>query len=272
MACPVIAQCSLAILIALAATLPCRAAEPAPLSVQDLGGGRFELRTTLQGSTDPAIGQQAVMPTAVALCGNRHVQLGRYRWEAHQPLAGEAQDDASTRLDYTQLIECRDAPQATPIPATDIPPAPGEAPTALDEAHIRRLSLVYLEAVDTGDFDRAHASFSPGMRGYMTPEAWRTPRARFNAAASGDPSREVIRLTWYDDPEGAPQRGRYVAADYRAAYATGAAYCGYLIWLRQGDGGYLIARTEEGYITPDVASGVAPGDMGALRAQIGCRD
>lgn len=70
----------------------------------------------------------------------------------------------------------------------------------------------------------------------------------------------------------APPPGRFAAADYRARYDGQAFYCGYVVWLRQHDGGYLILREEEGQATPDIVATVAPEQLSAFRAQLGCRD
>lgn len=82
----------------------------------------------------------------------------------------------------------------------------------------------------------------------------------------------VVRITWYDDPPGAPTHGRYAAADYRVDYPREAFTCGYTIWLRQADGGYLVVREEEGRAAPDVIAKLSPEQRLAMRAQLQCRD
>lgn len=254
-------------LLALAFAAPAIAAQSEQVTVRDLGNGRYQLSITLAETADPNRGQAALVPKAVELCGSLRPQFGRYRFEGNEPLAGTA-NPGKASLQYTQDIECKD-PSTTVAAESAVPPAPATPPTAEDEADIRRWTLAYLEAKDKGDFDRGHAVLGPTLAGYSTPETWKL-RAAFNAGAGGDPSREVIRVTWYDDPQGAPTPGRYVAADYRASYASNAFYCGYVVWLRQHDGSYLITREEEGQAMPEVVAGVAPESMPAMRAQLGC--
>lgn len=252
--------------LALAAT-----ATAAPLDevhVRDLGNGRYRLSVTLAETVDPAQGHAVLIPTALELCGALRPEFGQYRFKGIEPLAG-TNKALKRSLEYTQDIECKDP--SVSVAVSPIPPAPSTPPTAADEAGIRRKTLAYLQAKDANDFDQAYAMLGPAIASHMTPESWRQPRSAFNAAAGAQAMREVIRLTWYDDPEGAPTPGRYVAADYRASYASKAFYCGYLMWLRQQDGTYLIVREEEGQATPDVVAGVASESMAAIRAQLGCR-
>jgi hypothetical protein len=254
---------------ALTLAAPVLAAQSDNVLVQDLGNGRYQLSVTLAETVDPAQGQAALVPKALELCGSLRPEFGHYRFEGTEPMAGTKKAPKRS-LQYTQDIECKD-PSAH-LAVSDIPPAPATPPTAEDEADIRKRTLAYLEAKDTNDFDLAYKMFGPTMVGYMTPDSWRKPRAAFNAATGGQAEREVVRITWYDDPQNAPSPGRYAAADYRASYPSQAFYCGYAVWLRQKDGSYLIVREEEGQTTPDMAAGIAPESMPAVRAQLGCRD
>jgi hypothetical protein len=100
----------------------------------------------------------------------------------------------------------------------------------------------------------------------------RAARAAFNKAVGLPDNREVVRLTWYDDPAGAPQPGRYVAADYRGDYPHAGFYCGYVVWLLQLDGSYRIVREEEAQMPDEVAKKFSPEELAAARTQVQCRD
>lgn len=145
-------------------------------------------------------------------------------------------------------------------------------PTAEDERTVRTATVNYLAAKDRGDFDAAYALLGSEMAAMFTTENWRSPRAAFNAAAGQPNNREVVRLTWYDDPAGAPMPGRYVAADYRGDYAHAGFYCGYLMWYLQPDGSYRIVREEEGQMLDAIAKTFTPEALASARAQIQCRD
>jgi hypothetical protein len=241
------------------------------IQVTELGPDHFELRISIEGTTDPADGQVALVPRASALCGTRHVHWGRYQFDTTAPSVVSPQAPGPAILRYAHQITCEDTPQSLEA-SPAVPPAPAEPPTTEDEALIRDRTEAFLAAKDTGDFAAAHAMFNAAMASYQTPESMQASRAPFNDAAGAGVDREVIRITWYDDPAGAPTPGRYVAADYRASYPSRAFYCGYVVWIRQYDGSYLIARQEEGQATPDIVEKAAPEEIPALRQQLACRD
>src|SRR3546814_2575768 len=80
---------------------------------------------------------------------------------------------------------------------------------------------------------------SSELASYASPAAWKETRSALNARLGAGAEAAVVRLTWYDDPQNAPTHGRYAAADYRVDYPHEAFACGYVVWLRQSDGGYL---------------------------------
>ena len=140
-----------------------------------------------------------------------------------------------------------------------------------DGADVRARTLAYLAAKDSGDFAKARAMHTAAAREFMTDANWRQPRGAFNQSVRGDPRRLPPRITWYDNPQGAPP-ARYVAADYRAEFADGALYCGYVMWQLQADGNYLAIREEEGRLTGADAARIDPANRGTLLTQLGCKD
>src|SRR3546814_3321358 len=78
--------------------------------VDDHGGGRYTLTTTLDCTTDPAHGQLAIVPTAAELCGELHPHYGHYRFESCSPSAATG-SSAPTSLRYEQDVESQGQPQ-----------------------------------------------------------------------------------------------------------------------------------------------------------------
>lgn len=247
----------------------------ADIRVEAHGGDRYTLTAELEGTIDPLHGQLMIGPKAQELCGRRHPHFGRHRFEGREPSLANAGEGIAT-LRYTQDIECRDTPQETAAPPTAqaaVPAAPDTPPTVADEAQVRERTLAYLRTREAVDADAAFAMLSPEMRTYTTtPAAWREGRTAFNTKAGPGARAEVIRLTWYDNPQGAPTLGRYVAADYRVDYPSRAFTCGYVVWLRQADGNYLVVREEEALGTPDIVAKLSPEQTLQLRTQVQCRD
>lgn len=247
----------------------------ADIKVQAHGDDRYTLTAELEGTADPLHGQLMVGPKAQALCGRRHPHFGLHRFEGLEPVLTKRGKGVAT-LRYTQDIECRDTPQdaaAPPKALAVVPPAPDIPPTAADEAQVRERTLAYLRTRDIADAQAAFAMLSPEMLTYTTtPAAWREGRTAFNAQAGPGARAAVVRLTWYDNPQSAPILGRYVAADYRVDYPSRAFTCGYVVWLRQADGDYLVVREEESLGTPDIVARLTPEQTAQLRARLQCRD
>lgn len=242
------------------------------VSVVHHGDGRYTLSTTLAGTTNPAHGQIAIVPTAEELCGDRYPHYGRYRFDASAP-SKATEASGPTSLTYRQDIECSDVPQqAAKTASAPVPPAPSTAPTDEDGALIRARTVTYLQAKDAADAGAAYKMLSKEMASYTSPEVWKDTRTSFTAKVGPGAQPTVVRITWYDDPQGAPTPGRYVAADYRVDYPSEAFTCGYVVWLRQADGGYLIVREEEGQATPDLLANLSPEQRLQMRAQLQCRD
>lgn len=240
--------------------------------VQEHGSALYTLSTTLTGTTDPTHGHMVIVPKAEELCGDRYPHYGHYRFDASAP-SKATEASGPTSLTYRQDIECSDMPQqAAKTASAPVPPALSAPPTDEDDALIRARTVTYLQAKDAADAGAAYKMLSNEMASYASPDAWKDARASFNAKAGPGAQPTVVRITWYDDPQGAPTPGRYVAADYRVDYPSEAFTCGYVVWLRQADDGYLIVREEEGQATPDLLANLSPEQQLQMRAQLQCRD
>ncbi|WP_165967454.1 DUF4019 domain-containing protein [Luteimonas aestuarii] len=237
------------------------------------GENGYELRIELGGVTSLEDAQEALWPHAQRLCGDRAVQYGQYRYDAIAPLAGTGTDgDRAGHMALVQALECVGDAGLHEQEAPAFVPAPLVPPTPEDEAAVRDLSVNYLSAVDEDRFADAFAMMSPSFRPIMAQGNWRETRGAFNSKVESQAVRQIVRLTWYDDPAGAPTPGRYVAADYRGDHAGGAFYCGYLVWLLQADGSYRLVRSEEGMLSGEEARRIPAGMRATVRAQLQCRD
>lgn len=244
------------------------AADSVEVQARQVSPDRFEITAQLPASLDPLQASSLLQPVADQVCAGRTAKLGHYSFEAEQPLAGSAKPSAGAASQtFIQQVECGGATVAAAGA-----PAPKTPPTPEDERAVREATLAYLDAKDRGDFDAAHAMLGEEATALMRVDNWRKPRAAFNANAGTPSRREVVRLTWYDDPAGAPRAGRYVAADYRGDYTHAGFYCGFVAWYLQADGSYRIVREEEGQVPAEIAKNLAPGALAAARAQVGCRD
>lgn len=241
------------------------AADSIEVRAKQLAPDRYELEMELPASVVPQQASAILLPVAEQLCAGRPAQLGRYRFEARAPLLSGAGSTATQT--FTQQVACGASTEVVHV--TRAPKAP---PTAQDEQAIRTDTLRYLAAKDRGDFDAAYTLVGSELAAMFANGEARASRARFNAAAGLPDHREVVRLTWYDDPAGAPLPGRYVAADYRGDYPHAGFYCGYVVWHLQPEGSFRIVREEEGQMPDEVAKSFGPEQLAAARAQVQCRD
>jgi hypothetical protein len=241
------------------------AADSVEVQARQLGPDQYELVAELPAEIDLQQASSLFVPVAEQLCVGRPAQMGRYRFESHAPLAPGAK--ATSTQTFTQQVEC-----GTSNSVVHVARAPKTPPTTEDERAIRADTLRYLEAKDRGDFDAARALLGSEMATLLTTESWRSPRAAFNATAGLPTRREVVRLTWYDDPAGAPLPGRYVTADYRGDYAHAGFYCGYVAWHLQSDGTFRIVREEEAQMPDEIAKKFTAEELASARAQVQCRD
>lgn len=241
------------------------AADSIEVRATQLGPDQYELAMELPASIDPQQASSMLLPAAEQLCAGRPAQLGRYRFEAKTPLPPNA--GATAMQTFTQQVSCGASTEVVHV--SRVPKAP---PTAQDEQAIRADTLRYLADKDRGDFDAAYAVLGSELAAIFADGGSRTSRAAFNAAAGQPDHREVVRLTWYDDPAGAPRPGRYVAADYRGDYPHAGFYCGYVVWHLQPDGKFRIVREEEAQMPDEIARKFSPEELAAARAQLQCRD
>lgn len=235
------------------------------VETHQLSRDRYDLTVRLPAAIDLAGVQSILRPAADQVCEGRAWQWGPHRFESNTRLGpGEPQAGEQT---FTQQVDCGAAttPDLTAVAAPDTPA------TADDERRVKETTLAYLLAKDTGDFAKARSMQTEEAKSSMPPD-WSESRAAFNQQAGQPAERRVVRLTWYDNPQGAPRKGRYVAADYRGDYRRAGFYCGYAMWYREADGSYRLVREEEGQVSDATASKIAATDLPAVRKQVGCRD
>jgi hypothetical protein len=236
------------------------------VQVQQPSPGHYELTATFDGSTDVETAQRLLAPEAARRCGKQPYSLGHYTFSTSAPVA-PANSEATPQITIVQQVICGASGSADPTrPQQNDDWHPGPA----DQEIIRKRTLAYLEAKDRGDFNSALAMVAEPTRGMMAHSQWQDARRTFNAAAGPVSSREVIAISWYDHPPGAPP-GWYATADYTATYASAAFYCGYLAWMRQPDGSFTMIREDEGKLSPSEAATIPPDRMAAVRAQLGCK-
>lgn len=236
-------------LLAAVASLALWQTLPAPLvQVEKVGEGSWRLTVAVEGTADPAVAARHLAPTAARLCGSESPLLGRYQFRGNARAPGQPASDRVDSVIFVQELTCGEA--AAPL---ILAPAPllDEAAIAALNPHIEALSARLFEAREQGRDSDAWAMVSPEMTGDASLESWIAREQRRREMTGAARSRQVARLTWYQNPPGA-DAGHYVAVDYVADWAL-QEECGYLIWFRpDASTPFLLSRQEVTYLPHDL--------------------
>ncbi len=238
------------------------AAAPLPvIAVQPLDGGSFLLSMPGTAASTTAAAQARIGPTAASTCKARRPLLGRYRFViAEGKSAFEQELICIERGHRPSLLSAAAGRQAL-------------EPSRADQQLVLAASYSYFAAKDRGRYAEAHAALSDRMKSRFPLAEWTRSAGDFNAKAGPVRGRRVVEITWYKDPEGAPEPGLYVAADFSADFEKVEFVCGYLMWQVRRDGSFRLVREEQN-MAPKRASGraIAQIDRDPLRAGMGCKD
>lgn len=257
------------LLTACAALLCCTTAtaqQSLNAEVDRFSADQFRIRITFPGLVTPDQAQQMLTEVGASLCNGQAPMWGHYKFKTEEPASGGTAAQASTQ--FEQELTCANG-IASEKPGT---PAPKTPASEADRRDVEARTLDYLAKKDQGDFAAADAMFEDGV---MTPDSIaerREARGSFNSAAGLPEARSVVGVTFYDDPADAPRLGRYAAVDFRARYNSRAFYCGYVVWLRQADGGYRLISEDEALATDAVVRAGTEEQLASLKRQPGCRE
>jgi hypothetical protein len=247
------------------AALLLAATPPEPwIRSEKIAEGRYRILLSAPGLTLQQ-GQMAATQEAARLCGGFPVTLGHYRWQSDEQLAGPARERAAVALKLEQEASCSAAP---PPP---IPKPTGWQPSESDMSAVLDLSERYFAARDSGRYADAWKLLTPTMQDMSPLAQFQARIADFNDRAGGALRRRRVAVTWYDNPPNGPA-GIFAAVDFVGEAKQLRFVCGYLIWLRQPDGGWRLTREEEGTMARAETNGPTPEQLAQAKQALGCRE
>jgi hypothetical protein len=251
--------------IALAAAASSDAAD-SDISVKDIGNDQYELSLHTTATTNIAVGQLQLAPTAKRTCRDKEMHFGHYSFDISQPLSDTA-NKAST-FTLTQTIRCgAESPPA--IPQTTSAPD-GWKPSAIDQSQVETQTYQYYRAKDAGQYVAAYAMFDDQMKETSHFDTWSAHAQSQNTKAGHVLNRRVLKITWYKDPPSAPEPGIYAAADFAGQFENDPIYCGYVAWHRGADGTFRVVREEENFIDKGSIANMGQKELRALTTRFGC--
>jgi hypothetical protein len=241
------------------------------VAVRELGGERYEVTLTSRTALEVGEAQQQLLPTALEVCAGLTPALGRYRFDSQQPVAG---GNAGKEASFTLIQEVQCSVSGPPAAAVSraTPTLGSEADANEIRAKVSAVSIEYFEDIANERYGEAYEAIDDVLRADSTPESWAQRARSFRSTAGAAVSLKIRRLTIYDNPEGAPEPGLYVAADFDNVWENAPLHCGYLVWFRRDAETFRITREETGHITADQWKTMATDDVRAIRRQWRCVD
>ena len=241
----------------------------APVTHERIGENGYRLRIQVPNTSEVERAQTLLMPEAQRLCDGRTPYFGHYRWDGQERMDNQSGAREAVSLTLEQDISCG-APGPVPAQTAAAPdsawqPSPADVEAVLDRTN------TYLAAKDSGRFRDAYDMLSPTNQAMATFETWSGQARAFNSEAGASRGRQLIRVTWYNDPPGAPVPGIYAAVDFNGDFAGLHFLCGYVVWLLQPDGSWQLVREEQNRASRADSPDMTAENIARIRAQY-CRD
>lgn len=241
----------------------------ADLAYKKLSGNTFEL--VLSSDTSLTVDQAQVMMSepATKLCNGKIPEFGKYKFNRTEPLAGQAADGKAT-FNMVQTLSC----------VEDIPERPKLVSRKLSgdeeikfKVEGKKLTNAYMSAIDNGYYETAYNMLGMRLKNTNTLEDWQTRVAAYQTQIGKQVSRDLWRITVYENPANSPEPGTYIAVDYETRQSIAPITCGYVVWFLPAGSknNFSLMREEYGHISADIQKSTAASDMGKLRKQMGCK-
>lgn len=246
----------------------CSCGLAATLSYRQSGPDSFELLLENEAPLEIDQAQSSIYPSAIELCAGKKPLFGKYSFQGDEPLADGSEGSSFT---FLQIISCVDEVVTVVVPA-ELKLSNLQEKAIKDR--IKVLTEEFLSAKESGDFQKAYTMLDPGMQSVAEFAVWRSNESNYSEETQGKLiSRDIWRITVYNNPPGSPKPGFYIAADYENSYEKSPVHCGYLMWyLPSADSSnFLIMREEYGNIPADILNKIPNEKLQSIRNQLGCR-
>lgn len=227
------------------------------------GENSYEITLKSKTAYDVATATERLLPTAEGLCRDRNVKLGRYRFETSESLTEENSEDS---FSIVQNVQCVTSPPPAE-PASRVPQLADERAVSEVRRLVRELSEDYFEkryAYLGSDASTALNSGNANANG--------KPPNREKTASGTSIEINLYRITVYDNPQGAPSKGVYVAVDYDNRVGNIAHHCGYLMWHSPDALEFKVGRIESGTLEESLLAKIAPENVPKTLKALRCHN
>ena len=146
------------------------------------------------------------------------------------------------------------------------------APDNHQKEKVEKLYKDYFFVKDKSDFNKAYSYLTPATKQLINYDRWVEITTESNKVSGNIISREIRKVTWYNNPQDSQSPGIYAAFDFIGQTEKANIYCGYLIWQQMSDGSFALLREEQGLINKvDEKSLQEDGKLEEFKAKIGCK-
>tara|TARA_B100000768_G_scaffold9235_1_gene9493 strand:+ start:961 stop:1770 length:810 start_codon:yes stop_codon:yes gene_type:complete len=246
----------------------CGYSAAATLSYEQLSTDTFQLILKNDVPLEIDQAQSSIYSGAVQTCNGKKPLFGKYSFYSTEPISKDAETSSFT---FLQEIRCTNEVAVT------------AAPKKLDLSNIqekaiksaaKKLTEEFLSAREAGEFKKAYDMLGSGMKEINEFSAWKSKEFDYVGENLGKlVSRDIWRVTLYNNPPNSSIPGLYVAADYENSYEKSPIHCGYVMWHlpAANSGEFTVMREEYGNITSDILKKIPEENLQNVRKQIGCR-
>lgn len=201
----------------------------------------YELSVILTGTSNPADGQELLIPIAKQLCGSDEFRLGKYTFKSLRGTENSNKDE----LVFSQEVYCGEQALAN---KPEHKPDPNWQPSDQVKQEAVDILDVYIQAVNQGKYSDAYKMLTSGMQNLSTEIEWTQYQEEFKKISGGEALYTNVRVTWYKNPEGASALGIYAAFDIECEYKN-INFCDEVIILhKENFDHFRVMRHERNYI------------------------
>jgi len=256
------------VFLSLSAAITLLSASAAEVSVRPIGSGTYELVLTNPTSLSESEARAQIAKVAASVCQGGTAIPGKWKFESKETIGGAPSSPEPNAFRFVQEVSCVAGPQAQS--AVRLPTLRNEEEARQAREEVRQKSEAYFKHIASRRVDEAIANVALARMG-VNEARWKSDKLAFQASA-GEPLQIVIsKTTVYDNPEGAPEQGLYVAADYSNVYRDMPIHCGYLMWFRPvGGGEFRITREEAGYVTAEQLKSIPGAQVTEIKRRLRC--
>lgn len=201
----------------------------------------YELSVILTGTSNPADGQELLMPVAKQLCGGDEFRLGKYTFKSQRGIENSNKDE----LVFNQEVHCGEQALTN---KPEHKPDPNWQPSDQVKQEAVDILDIYIQAVNQGKYSDAYKMLTSGMQNLSTENEWTQYQEEFKKISGGEALYTNVRVTWYKDPDGASVPGTYAAFDIECKYKN-INFCDEVIILhKEYSAPFRVMRHERNYI------------------------